>query len=112
MTSLRGDGPANRSQPAPKGLSDMGDSIRSFLQQWAAAECAGDAVALRELLADDFVGIGPVGFVLPKAGWIGRHGQGLRYDAFDVDDVQIRSYGDVAVAVGTAVTRPLPNSER
>lgn len=96
----------------------MGDSIRSFLQQWAAAECAGDAAALGELLADDFVGIGPVGFVLPKAGWIGRHGQGLCYDAFDVDDVQVRTYGDVAIAVarddqrGTAFGHPVPEALR
>jgi len=50
----------------------MGDSIRAFLQQWAAAERAGDATALGELLTEDFVGIGPVGFALPKAAWVGR----------------------------------------
>lgn len=96
----------------------MDDSIRAFLQQWAAAERAGDATALGELLTEDFVGVGPVGFVLPKAAWIGRHSQGLHYDAFAVDEVQARTYGDVAVAVardtqrGTAFGHPVPEALR
>jgi ketosteroid isomerase-like protein len=96
----------------------MDDSIRSFLRQWAAAERAGDAAALGGLLAEDFIGVGPVGFTLPKAAWIGRHGQGLHYDAFDVDEAQVRTYGDVAVAVardtqrGTAFGHPVPEALR
>jgi ketosteroid isomerase-like protein len=96
----------------------MDDAIRSFLKQWAAAERAGDATALSELLTEDFTGIGPVGFVLPKAAWIGRHGQGLHYDAFEVDEVQVRTYGDVAVAVardtqrGSAFGHPVPEDLR
>jgi ketosteroid isomerase-like protein len=96
----------------------MDDSIASFLRQWAVAERAGDAAALGELLTEDFVGVGPVGFVLPKAAWIGRHGQGLHYDAFDVDEAQVRTYGDVAVAVardtqrGTAFGHPVPEAAR
>jgi ketosteroid isomerase-like protein len=96
----------------------MDDSIRSFLQRWAVAEQAGDAAALGEFLTDDFTGIGPVGFVLPKAAWVGRHGNGLHYDAFDVDEIQVRTYGDVAVAVardtqhGTAFGHPVPEALR
>lgn len=83
----------------------MDDSVSSFLQQWAAAERAGDAAALEELLTEDFTGVGPVGFVLSKAAWTGRHSQGLRYQAFDVDEVQVRTYGDIAVAVGRDTQR-------
>jgi len=96
----------------------MDDSIRSFLQRWAAAERAGDAAALGELLTDDFTGIGPLGFALPKAAWAGRHHQGLRYDAFDIDEIQVRTYGDVAVAVardtqrGTAFGHAVPEALR
>jgi uncharacterized protein (TIGR02246 family) len=96
----------------------MDDRIRSFLQQWAAAERAGDAAALGELLTEDFVGVGPVGFALSKAEWIGRHSRGLHYDAFDTDEVQVRTYGDVAVAVardtqhGTAFGHPVPEALR
>jgi ketosteroid isomerase-like protein len=96
----------------------MDDSIHPFLQRWAAAERAGDAAALGELLTEDFTGIGPVGFVLPKAAWIGRHSNGLHYDAFAVDEIQVRAYGDVAVAVardtqhGTAFGHPVPEALR
>jgi ketosteroid isomerase-like protein len=96
----------------------MDDSIRSFLQQWAAAERAGDAAVLGELLTQDFTGTGPAGFVLPKAAWTGRHSQGLHYDAFDVDDIQARTYGHIAVAVardtqhGTAFDHPAPQAPR
>jgi ketosteroid isomerase-like protein len=96
----------------------MDDSIRSFLQQWAAAERAGDTAALDELLTEDFTGIGPVGFALPKAAWVGRHGQGLHYDAFDIDEIQVRTYGDVTVAIardtqrGTAFGQPVPEALR
>ena len=96
----------------------MDDSIRAFLQQWAAAERAGDVTALGELLSEDFVGIGPVGFVLPKAAWVGRHSQGLHYDAFAVNELEVRTYGDVAVAVardtqrGAAFGHPVPEALR
>lgn len=97
---------------------DIDDSIGSFLGQWAAAERAGDTAALGEMLTEDFVGIGPLGFALPKAAWVGRHGKALQYDAFTVDEVQVRSYGDVAVAVardnqhGTAFGNPVPEALR
>ena len=96
----------------------MDNRIRYFLQQWASAERAGDAAALDKLLTDNFIGVGPVGFALPKAAWIGRHSQGLHYDAFDIDEVQVRTYGDVAVAVardtqrGTAFGHPVPEALR
>jgi ketosteroid isomerase-like protein len=83
----------------------MTDSIDRFFGEWSAAERAGDAAKLGELLADDFIGIGPLGFLLPKPAWIARHTQGLRYDAFDVADTQLRRYGQVTVAIGRLIQR-------
>jgi ketosteroid isomerase-like protein len=44
--------------------------------------------------------VGPRGFTLTKEEWIARHEAGnLRYESFGLDDVEIRPYGDAAVAV-------------
>jgi ketosteroid isomerase-like protein len=96
----------------------MSDTIDSFLADWAAAERAGDTDRLDTLLADDFVGIGPLGFELPKAEWIGRHRGGLRYEAFDVDEAEVHTHGEVAIVIaretqrGTAFGHPVPEALR
>ncbi|HEY8545441.1 MAG TPA: nuclear transport factor 2 family protein [Acidimicrobiales bacterium] len=90
----------------------------AFLDSWAAAEQAGDATATDQLLTDDFVGIGPVGFVLPKPAWLARYENGLRYDRLDLSEVETRQYGDTAVATarwnahGTAMGHPIPEATR
>jgi uncharacterized protein (TIGR02246 family) len=78
------------------GTTDVLDLVR----RWAAAEQDNDAQALAGLLADDFVGVGPVGFVLDRGQWLARFGNGLTNRAFAVDDPQARDYGDAAVVVG------------
>jgi ketosteroid isomerase-like protein len=94
----------------------MTDSIDSFFAEWSAAERARDTAKLDELLADDFVGIGPLGFSPPKPAWVARHGQGLHYDAFDVEGLQVRTYGEVAIVTaretqrGTAFGNPVPEA--
>ncbi len=92
--------------------------IDSLLSEWTAAERAGDAEQLATLLTDDFYGVGPLGYILPKAAWTGRHLQGLEYEAFDLDEIQLHLYGDVALvtarhrAVGTHQGQPLPETLR
>ncbi|HUY45956.1 MAG TPA: nuclear transport factor 2 family protein [Streptosporangiaceae bacterium] len=75
-------------------------------QQWAKAELLGDTEALADLLADDFVGVGPRGFLLNKQAWLARYSSGtLRHEQFTWRDVDVRGYGDTAVAVGTEESR-------
>jgi ketosteroid isomerase-like protein len=80
----------------------MTDSIGTFLHDWASAERTGDVDALDSLLTDDFTAVGPLGFILPKAAWLGRHRSGdLRYRAFTVDEPVVRFLGPVAVVTAT-----------
>jgi ketosteroid isomerase-like protein len=66
---------------------------------WSTSERTGDTDALDDLLTNDFLGIGPVGFVLDKDAWIGRFGEGLRYETLELDDRTIRLYGDLAIVI-------------
>jgi uncharacterized protein (TIGR02246 family) len=67
---------------------------------WAAAELGGDTASLKEILADDFVAVGPRGFVLSGMQWIARHDTGsLEYRSFGLDEAEVRTYGDAAIVV-------------
>ena len=66
------------------------------LRRWIAAERDGERDVLHALLTDDFVGIGPVGFVLPKAAWVDRIGPELHYERLELDEISIRDHGDAS----------------
>lgn len=96
----------------------MTTDINELLTTWAAAERAGDAPSLDDVLTDDFVGIGPVGFVLDKPAWLSRFDQGLQYEELELDDVSVRRHGDAALvvahqrAIGSHAGNPTPPDTR
>jgi ketosteroid isomerase-like protein len=72
--------------------------LNEVVEQWAKAELRGDASLLDRMLGDDFIGIGPLGFMLTKEEWLQRHTSGdLRYNVLDLSEVKTRAYGDAAV---------------
>lgn len=90
-------------------VSDNAESRAAELERlgrdWAAAELRGDAAFLEGVLAEDFVGVGPRGFMLTREGWLERHRSGkLRYESFHLDEVRVRLYGgDAAVMTAREV---------
>ena len=95
------------------------EGITTVLDRWAAAEAAGDAEAIAGCLSEDFLGVGPLGFILPKQAWLQRHSpDGLVYEKFELQETQVREYGDTAVVTtlvdqpGTHQGNPIPRNTR
>ena len=78
------------------GAGDVLDLVR----RWSAAEQHNDAGLLDGLLADDFVGVGPLGFVLTRDQWLDRFRGGLENRGFTMGDAQVHDHGGAAVVVG------------
>jgi ketosteroid isomerase-like protein len=86
-------------QGGPKGVQDA-------LRQWVDAELKGDAARLDDLLTDDFVGVGPLGFLLSKRDWLARYEQGdFNYEALRLEEIQTRVHGDAAVVTARHIGR-------
>ena len=81
-------------------MSIKTEELSRLANDWAAAELSGDTASLEEILADDFVGVGPRGSSLTREQWIARHDTGsLEYRSFGLDEAEVRTYGDAAIVV-------------
>lgn len=75
--------------------------IMHLADAWGAAELRGDTAFLENLLANDFVGVGPLGFLLNKQQWIERHQSGdMKYDVHTLDEANVRAYNEAAILIG------------
>ena len=80
--------------------------LQALDHAWVTAETAADVAALNALATDDFVLVGPLGFVLDKPAWLRRYAGGdLQTHTLSFQDPETRIYGDVAVSVGRFVQR-------
>lgn len=76
------------------------DQLGLTLQRWITAELDGDVAGLDVLLADDFTGVGPLGFVLTKPAWLDRHRQhALAYTRFALTELTVRQHDAGAVVL-------------
>lgn len=72
--------------------------VTRLVDNWVAAELRADVGFLDQTLTDDFIGIGPLGFMLSKTEWLDRHRSGdLRYSALSVDEARVRVYDGAAL---------------
>jgi ketosteroid isomerase-like protein len=89
--------------------------LERFGKRWAEAEVAGDVSALNGLATDDFMLVGPLGFMLNKTQWLDRYRSGdFVTSALDWRDTQVRVFGDCAIVIGVhdqeAAYRGQPNN--
>src|SRR5947208_9332962 len=75
--------------------------IAQLAGTWAPAELHGDTAFLDRLLVEDFVGIGPLGFLLSKQEWLARHQSGeMKYTVHTLDEIMVRGYDQAAIVIG------------
>jgi len=89
--------------------------IEEFGKRWVEAEVAGDTSAMDSLAHQDFLLVGPLGFILDKAQWLERYSSGAFVtSALDWRETTVRVSGDCAVVIGVhdqqAAYRGQPNN--
>jgi hypothetical protein len=81
-------------------LQELADLDRTLTR----AEIDGDTATLDALATDDFMLVGPVGFVLDKQQWLDRYrAGGLRTKALAFEDAVTRVRGNCAIRIGRHV---------
>jgi ketosteroid isomerase-like protein len=85
-------------------MTASGDTeVLDLMQRWASAEQGNDAGLLGGLLAERFVGVGPLGFVLTREQWLQRFQGGLHNSRFVLENPQVFDHGQAAVVVADQV---------
>ena len=75
--------------------------VAQLASTWATAELQRDTAFLEKCLSDDFVGVGPLGFLLSRQEWLARHQSGdMKYDVRTLDEVRVRAYTEAAIVIG------------
>ncbi len=75
--------------------------VAQLADTWATAELQRDTAFLEKVLADDFVGVGPLGFLLTRQEWLARHQTGdLKYEVHTLDEARVRVYNEAAILIG------------
>jgi len=87
-------------------MQDQSGRLTRLGGDWAAAELHGDTASLERILADDYIAVGPRGFMLTKEQWLSRHDSGsLTYRAFEWEEVSVRVHENAAVMIGCQTAR-------
>ncbi len=75
--------------------------VARLADAWATAELQSDTAFIERTMADGFVGVGPLGFLLTKQEWLARLQSGdLKYTAHTLDEVKVRAYNEAAILIG------------
>lgn len=79
--------------------------IRQLNEQYVRASLEGDVEWYRQHLTEDFICIDSDGSVLNKAAFLDQTAQGSDLASYNLDEVNIRFYGDVALVRATGSWR-------
>jgi hypothetical protein len=101
--------------PQATGGSQSQETIREILdleRQFKDAAVQRDPTFSQRTLADDYLGITPLGQVITKADTVAARKSGqLRYDSIDISDVVVRVYGNTAIVTARATVKGIDLGE-
>jgi ketosteroid isomerase-like protein len=80
-------------------------AVLKLTQEWLAAEDSVDRAALNRIIADDFLGTGPMGTTVSKTDVIPREGSEGHGLAISGQDIKVRVFGDTAIVTGRGVPK-------
>ena len=84
--------------------ADVERYIRESERQWAESVANGDASVVERILADDFLGVDPDGSFYEKAKMVADTREAPKeFISNRLNDVNVRFFGDTAVAQGNEV---------
>ena len=87
---------------APAKSPSVADSVKQMEKDWLAAEKAGDADKLGEIIADDWVGLGPDGKTVGKKEYVEAYKSGKnKMASYEIGTITVKVMGNVAVAQGS-----------
>lgn len=92
--------------PAADAPKDVADTLKQLEKKMADAGVKRDAKVIEDLEAADFVSIYPDGAVVDRKADVGSITSGdFTAQAINVDDMKVRTYGNVAVITGRSVLK-------
>lgn len=98
------------SQEKPVGekmaASNVEQAVKKLDTERVQALLRSDTTTLERIISDDYTNTNNSGQVLTKAQLMAEVKSGdLKYETIDIDDVQVRVYGDTAVFTGRATVK-------
>ena len=92
---------AQQPSARPRATMSAERTVQQQDQERIHAQITADAVELRRIYADDFLGIGPTGVMRNKAEVVADFtSHALTYQSITTADVRVRLYGNTAVETG------------
>jgi ketosteroid isomerase-like protein len=80
-------------------------AVLKLTQDWLAAEERIDRAVLNKIIADDFLGTGPMGTTVSKSDVIPAEGSGGHGLALSGQDLVVRVFGETAIVTGRGVPK-------
>ena len=87
---------------APAKAPSTAETVKQLERDWIAAEKAGDAGRLSEIIADDWVALGPDGSTIAKPAFIADYKSGKsKVETYEIGPMSVKVLGNVAVVQGS-----------